>query len=297
MIDNSKSYRAYKVFNYLAITLMALICFLPILNVFAISLSDRTATAAGMVAFWPVNFTTAAYEYVLKDSDFIRATGVSIFRVVIGGLVNLFLTVICAYPLSKESSSFKARTYYVWIFIFASLFNGGLIPTYMVIRQTGLINSIFALIIPGAVPVFNVILVLNFFRGLPKELEEAALIDGAGHWKILWMVYVPLSKASLATVTLFTLVGHWNSWFDGMIYINNIYNQPLATFLQSKVVQSGLDIMMNTTDVDTLKQMMTISDQSSKGAQIFLGMVPILCVYPFLQKYFAKGVVMGSVKG
>ena len=169
--------------------------------------------------------------------------------------------------------------------------------TYIIVSKTGLIDHILALIIPGAVPVFHVILVLNFFRGIPKELEEAAVMDGAGHFKILFKVYVPLSKASIATVTLFSVVNHWNSWFDGMIYINNTAKQPLATFLHNKVVQSGLDMMINTNDIDTLKQLMTISDQTTKAAQIFLGMLPILCVYPFLQKYFTKGVIVGSVKG
>lgn len=297
MIENSKPYKVFTVVNSIIVSLLALLCFLPILNVFAISLSDRTATSAGMVSFIPINFTLEAYKYVMQDSGFLKALAISVFRVAVGGSLNLLLTVLCAYPLSKSSEEFQARKVYVWFFLFATLFNGGLIPTYMVVRNTGLLNTVWSLILPGAVPVFHVILMLNFFRGLPKEIEEAALIDGAGHWTILARIYVPLSKASIATVTLFSLVAHWNSWFDGMIYMSNTARQPLATFLHNQVVKSGVDMMMNTSDMDTLKQMLTISDQTTKAAQIFLGMLPILLVYPFLQKYFTKGVTVGSVKG
>ena len=297
MIQNSKAYKVFMVFDYILVTLLAVICFLPILNVFAISFSDRTANAAGMVTFYPVNFTTAAYSYVMKDAGFLAALLVSIVRVVIGGFLNLALTVLCAYPLSKDSRVLKGRVIYVWFFLFATLFSGGLVPTYMVVKGTGIMNSIWSLILPGAVPVFHVILMVNFFRGIPKELEEAGLIDGAGHLQILWKIYIPLSKASIATVTLFSVVNHWNSWFEGMIYINDPTKQPLATFLRSRVITSSLDMLMSTSDVETLKQMMTLSDQSTMAAQVFLGMLPILCVYPFVQKYFTKGVTVGSVKG
>lgn len=297
MIENSKAYKIFQVLDYILVTLLALICFLPILNVLAISFSDRTANAAGMVTFFPVNFTLAAYEYVMKDAGFIKALTVSLATVLLGGTLNLVLTVLCAYPLSKDSRVLKGRVVYVWFFLFASLFSGGLVPTYMVVKATGIMNRIWALVLPGAVPVFHVILMVNFFRGIPKELEEAGLIDGAGHLQILFRIYIPLSKASIATVTLFSVVTHWNSWFEGMIYINDTAKQPLATFLRSRVITSSLDTVMSTSDVETLKQMMTLSDQSTMAAQVFLGMLPILCVYPFVQKYFTKGVTVGSVKG
>lgn len=296
MIEKSRGYRIFSTANYLFLTLLGILCFLPIWNVLMISLSDRTATAAGAVSLWPVNFTMASYKYVLQDRGFLHSLGISIMRILLGGGVNLLLTVLCAYPLAKDSSRFKARTVYMWIFLFASLFNGGLIPTYMVVSRTGLTNTIFSLILPGAVPIFHVILLVNFFRGIPREIEEAAIIDGAGHWRSLLNIYIPLSKASIATVTLFSLVNHWNSWFDGMIYMG-ADSRPLATFLHYKVVKDSLAIMINTTDMDTLQQLMTVSDQTTKAAQIFLSMLPILCVYPFFQKYFTKGVIVGSVKG
>jgi len=297
MLKISKKYKAFQIINYSIVSFLALICFLPLLNVFAISLSDRTAIASGSVGFWPVNFTLASYEYVLQDVGFLRSGIVSVYRVILGGAINLVLTLLCAYPLSKSYTQFKSRTIYIWLFLFATLFNGGLIPTFMVVKNTGIYNTIWALVIPCALPIFHIILVMNFFRGLPKEIEEASLIDGATHWKTLWMVYVPLSKASIATVTLFSLVNHWNSWFDGMIYTSDDLKQPLATFLHTKVVKSGIDMLINITDIETLERLMKISDQSTKSAQIFLGMIPILFVYPFLQKYFTKGIILGSVKG
>ena len=287
----------FKIINGVILLCLSLLCLMPILNVLAISFSDRAPVEAGRVVFWPVNFTTAAYEYVLKDKGFLDSLMVSLARVVIGPLVNVILCILCAYPLSKSDSHFYARNIYVWIFLFATLFNGGLIPTYMVVKQTKLINSFWSLIIPGAVPVTYVIMMMNFFRGLPKELEEAALIDGANQWQICWKVIVPLSKASIATITLFCIVSHWNAWFDGMLYFNTSAGQPLGTFLHNVVVNSGVDVMKNTSDIETLAQLMKISSQTTKSAQIFLAMLPILVVYPFMRKYFTKGIVMGSVKG
>jgi putative aldouronate transport system permease protein len=217
--------------------------------------------------------------------------GVTLKRVVLGLGVNMLLTIITAYPLSKETSAFKWRTLYVWIFVFTILFGGGLIPWYMTIKATGLLNSIWALVIPGAVPVFNIILLLNFFRGLPKELEEAALIDGAGHWTIMWRLFVPLSLPALATISLFTVVGHWNAWFDGMILMKSTADYPLQTYLRSVIIAQDF------TNFSSLSELNEISDRTAKAAQIFLGSLPILLVYPFLQKFFIKGIVLGSVKG
>ena len=210
----------FSVINDVILTGLSLLCLMPIINVLAISFSERAAVEAGKVVFWPVDFTTAAYEYVLKDRGFLDSLMVSIARVIVGPVLNLVLSILCAYPLSKSDARFLSRKVYVWIFLFSTLFIGGLIPTYMVVKKTGLINSFWSLIIPGAVPVTYVIMMMNFFRSLPKELEEAALIDGANQWQICWRVIVPLSKASIATITLFCIVSHWNAWFDGMLYFN-----------------------------------------------------------------------------
>ncbi|MDF2673954.1 MAG: binding-protein-dependent transport system inner rane component, partial [Clostridiales bacterium] len=218
---------------------------------------------------------------------------VTVKRVVLGTGINLLLTIMIAYPLSKETNEFKYRSLYTWIFFITMLFGGGLIPWYMVIKQLGLLDKIWALVLPGAVPVFSVILLLNFFRQVPKELCEAAFIDGAGHWTTLWKVYVPVSTPALATIALFAMVGHWNSWFDGLILMNKPQNYPLQSYIQTIVVQRSYSMMTR----EEIQELASISDKTLRAAQIFLGSLPIILVYPFLQKFFVKGIVLGSVKG
>ncbi|WP_434082537.1 carbohydrate ABC transporter permease [Cohnella hashimotonis] len=285
--------RAFLTGNYIFLVGLSVLCLLPLIHVLAISFSSSSAAAAGLVKLWPVDFTLSSYRYILKKPEFFASFGVTLERVALGLSVNIALSILCAYPLSKEIKDFKYRTVYAWYFIFTILFGGGLIPWYMTINKTGLIDSIWALVIPGAVPVFNVILLLNFFRGLPKEIEESAFIDGAGHWRVLWTMYVPLSMPSLATISLFTVVGHWNAWFDGLILMNFPENYPLSTYLQLMVINSNPMKL----DMANMKDFAEISDRTTRASQIFLGALPILLVYPFLQKYFVKGIVLGSVKG
>lgn len=290
----SAGYNAFNLFNYIFLGVTAFICLLPLINVLAISFSSRAAASAGFVKLLPVDFTLDSYNYALSKQEFLTAFWVSIKRVGIGYVINMVLTIAIAYPLSKEKTTFHSRNIYSWFFIVTMLFGGGLIPTYMVVRYTGLIDSIFALIIPNAVPVFNVILLMNFFRGLPKEIEEAAFIDGAGHWTTLIRIFLPLSLPSIATISLFVLIGHWNGWFDGLIYMNSPANWPLQSYLRSIIINSDLTTMTSTEELATMNN---VSNRTFNAAQVFLAAVPILAVYPFLQKYFMKGLVMGSVKG
>ena len=208
--------------------------------------------------------------------------------------LSIVVSVLAAYPLSRQVHEFRARKYYIWYFIIPMMFYGGLIPSYMVVRNTGLLDSIAALVLPCAINVFNIILLMNFFRSLPKEIEEAAAIDGAGHTGILFRIILPLSKPVLATVLLFFIVNHWNAWFDGLIYMNDPRNYPLQTYLQTQVVSQDIMALESLRDV---RQIANISDRTGKAAQIFLAAIPVLAVYPFLQKYFTTGIVMGSVKG
>jgi len=279
--------------NYLFLTVLALLCVLPVVNVLAVSLSDGYFVAAGMVKIWPVGFTLESYAFVAETPEFIRSIGVAAERVALGGALNMLLTVIVAYPLSKESGQLKGRTLYVWLFVFTMLFSGGLIPTYVLVQELHLLDTIWALVLPGAVPIFNVILLLNFFRSLPKELEEAAYIDGASHLQTLWRVVVPLSKPALATIALFTIVSHWNEWFSGLIYMNRPENYPLASYLQTVIIQRDISL---TADPKLMEQLARLNNRSVKAAQIYLGALPVFCVYPFLQRYFMSGIVMGSVK-
>jgi putative aldouronate transport system permease protein len=181
--------------NLLVLGLLAVLCLFPIVHILALSLSSAPAAASGRVMVWPVEFTVQSYKFVLENAAFIKSFSVSVLRLLVGTPINMILTILVAYPLSRSIGEFRARNFFVWFFLITVLFSGGLIPWYMVIRQTGLIDSFWALILPGAIPIFNVILLTNSFRSIPKELEEAAAMDGAGHWTILFRVLLPLSHA------------------------------------------------------------------------------------------------------
>ncbi|NOU62621.1 ABC transporter permease subunit [Paenibacillus sp. LMG 31461] len=296
MVDRySWSRWLFVVLNYTFLILLAVLCFLPLIHVLAISLSSNLAVSAGLVKLWPKDLTFISYEFILRKSEFLLSLLVTLKRVLLGVAVNMLLTILAAYPLSKESSEFKGRTVYVWILVFTMLFSGGLIPLYMTVKTLGMLDSIWSLILPHALPVFNVVLLLNFFRGIPKELEEAAFIDGAGYMRILWKVYVPLSMPSIATLTLFATVGHWNAWFDGLIFMNSPANYPLQSYLYTIV--NNVDAIMGNLDLVNIKLYEEVSSRTAKAAQIFLGALPILLLYPFLQRFFIKGIVVGSVKG
>lgn len=288
----SPTYRIFQVLNYGFLTALALLCVMPLIHLFAVSFSSNSAATAGEVFLWPVDFTTKSYEFVLTESAFMKAMGVTILRVLLGVSINMAITILVAYPLSKDGKALAGRTIYVWIFVFTMLFSGGIIPMYMTMRYLDLLDTIWVLVLHTAVPVFNIVILLNFFRNLPKELEEAALIDGAGHWRIMWGIFVPLSMASIATVTLFSIVMHWNAWFDGILFMNSPDNYPLQSYLYTIVV--GIQaIISSSTDMDVLAM---VSDRTARAAQLFVGSVPVLLVYPFLQRHFTKGIVLGSVK-
>lgn len=287
----SISYRIFSAVNALLLAGLALICVFPILHILAVSLSGQAAAAANEVVLWPVDFTFASYASVVKRSAYWTAFGVSIKRVVLGVTVNTVLTALMAYPLSKYPGEFKARRYYVWFLMFAMIFNGGLVPTYMLIKDLHLLNSIWALVLPGAVPIYNVILTMNFIRQLPREIEEAAFIDGASYFQCFLKMILPLSKPVLATIILFSFLGHWNAWFDGMIYMENSANYPLQTYMYNIIANRDI-----TNSTEAIENALT-NIKTLKSAQLFLTMLPILAIYPFLQKYFTKGITVGAVKG
>lgn len=284
----SLSRKVFVVCNITFLVLVALTCLLPLVNLFAISLSGKNAANSGIVTFWPVDFTTLAYEKTLRNNNFVRSMVIAIARTVSGTLLSMFVITTAGYALSKD---FKGRTPLMWFFVFTMLFGGGLIPSYLVNSSLGLKNNFLVYIIPGAFSCYNLILIMNFFRSIPKALEEAALIDGASFFTVLWKIFLPLSKAGLATVALFIMVGHWNEWFTGILYMSDTKNYPLASFLQVIVVQGNQqDLALDPTSAAAM------SERTIKAAQVFIGALPILLVYPFLQKYFVKGIVMGAVK-
>jgi len=287
------AYDVFYVVNIVFLSLTALLCLLPMFNILAISLSNATNARAGDVTFWPVNFTVASYQVAFSNKFFWSSLTISLERVLLGTTITMFMNIITAYPLSRDSGYFKARKYWIWYFFFPTLFGGGLIPTFLVVKFTGLYNTIWALVIPGCAGIWNCILMLNFFRQLPKELEEAAIMDGAGHMTVLWRIIVPVSKPVLATVALFTMVGHWNDWFAALIYSNGPQHYPLQTYLQSML---NLDLT-KVTDFKQRQLLEQMSPKTLRAAMVFITALPILMVYPFLQKHFAKGLVLGSVKG
>ena len=291
-----KKMTVFHIVNGILLGVLVVVCILPILHVVALSFSDRLDAVAGNVTFLPKGFTLEAYRYVLEDKQFWASLRVTLLRVAIGVPVNILLVVLTAYPLSKANSRFHGRTFFSWFFIISTLFSGGMIPTYIVINKLGLLNSIWALTLPGAMNVGYMILMMNFFRGVPSELEDAAIIDGANQLQILFKVYLPMCLPALATIVLFATVVNWNCWMDGYLYMNSPDKYPLQTYLATTLMQSKTNVEAMMTP-EQLARMAKISNKTIEAAQILLAALPIMCLYPFLQKYYTKGIINGSVKG
>lgn len=284
--------RVFVILNYIFCIFVGVLCIMPVLHVFSLSLSDKAQIMAGHVSFWPKGITLDNYRYVIKDAQFYTAFGVSVLRTVLALVIVMTMTIMAAYPLSMSRANFPVRRVYIWLFIIPMLFSGGLIPTYMMVVNTGLIDSLWALVLPCAVPVYNVILLQNFMKALPDAIAEAAYIDGADHITTLTRIILPMCLPSLATLSLFVVVGHWNAWYDGMLYINDNMKFPLQTYLRTIIVEVNIDQI---TDVDSLSQL--VASIGADSAKVFLALAPMLMVYPFAQKYFIHGIVQGSVKG
>jgi putative aldouronate transport system permease protein len=290
IVGTSSSYKVFQVFVYLFLGFLAVLCIIPMINILAISFSDQGEVARGNVFFWPKGFTFDSYRVIFGENAFVSAFYISVQRVVAGTALNVVLTLLLAYPLSKTAKLMPGRNLAMWSLVFVMLFNGGLVPTYMLVRGLGLIDSFWALILPTAVPLFSVVLIMNFIRNLPKSLEEAALIDGAGYFQVLYIIIVPLTAPAIATITLFSAVGQWNEYFMGLIYMNRSSNYPLQTYLYTMSAQRDIN------NLDQALAFARVSDRTLISAQLFVAMIPILVVYPFLQRHFVKGIVLGSVK-
>lgn len=289
-MKDSVAYKIFTVFNYIILTLIGLICVVPLWYILAISLSGKGPVTANLVGLWPKMFTFDNYAYVLSNSEFWTALKVTVLRTVIGTLLTTILTILLAYPLSKDKNDFTGRGLYMALVIFAMLFSGGLIPTYITVTDTfNLKDTIWALTLPCGVQVFSVIMMMNFFRMLPKTLEEAAYIDGASHITTLVRIVLPCSLPIIITVIMFALIQHWNSWFDGLIYNSQPVYYPLQTYLQQFLREP-------TTSGGLAAQYDNVSETALASANIFIIMLPIVVAYPWMQKYFIKGITLGSVK-
>ena len=288
----SRGEKIFGVFNAILMTLLVLMCLLPLIHVLAVSLSDSASASANKVKFWPMGLNTAAYDMVFSNAVFLNSFGISVLRTVAGTAINLLMVILAAYPLSKDETELKGRNVIIWFFTIPMLISGGMIPSFLLVKNLGMMDSLWALILPGCVPTFYVIMMMNFIRGISKSISEAAAIDGAGEWMILIRIILPLSMASIATITLFSMVNHWNEWFGGMIYMNSMNKWPLQTLLRQMLKSVDMS-MFTSTDLMKIKQ---LSSRSFQSAQIIFATVPILLVYPFLQRYFITGLTIGAVK-
>lgn len=287
-LPGSQKMGIFDVINILLMISIFAIMLYPLLNVLSISLSAKTKIGLDLI---PKEFTINHYKTVMGNENIWIGFKNTIIRVVGGTTLTLIISTLMAYPLSKKNLPYrKAITLFV---VFTMFFNGGMIPNYIVIRKLHLMDSYWALILPRLVDTFALIVMRNFFMTIPESLEEAAKIDGANYFTILFKIIIPISKPIIATIVLWTAVWHWNSWFDAMLYIQNQDKQVIQMILRRIVMEGTADAMnMTSDDINTVA-----NPDMLKAATIMVSTIPILCVYPFLQKYFVKGMIVGSVKG
>lgn len=277
--------------NTVVLILIAFIGICPFLHLLAVAFSSGSMSSQNLVGLYPLECSVEAFKEVFADRRMLNAAAISVERVFLGTVITMALTIITAYPVSLPASEFGARKFYVAFMVVTMMFGGGLIPCYILNSKLGLINSIWVLVVPGAIPITNVILIMNFFRNIPTSIREAGMIDGASDFRILTQLFMPLSLPCFATLTTFCIIGHWNAWFDGMLYMRNADLYPLQTFLQAKIASIGN--IKNNQDVE---QMLLVSDRSLMYAYIALSCIPIMLVFPILSKHIKNGLILGSVK-
>jgi ABC-type sugar transport system, permease component len=290
--DKSWGSRLFDGINIALLALVGLITVLPFIHVLAGSFTTTAELARKQLVLIPTEFSLDAYRYIFSTSTVIRSIGVSVYITVVGTVFSMLLTVLMAFGLSKKT--LRGRQTIMFLVVFTMLFNGGLIPSFIVVKSLGLIDSYGALIIPSAMSAFNLIIMRNFFQNLPDGLEESAKIDGAGYWSILFRIVIPLSMPAIATISLFYAVNYWNTYFQAVMYINDAAKWPVQVILRQIVILAGA-LTADTTGWAT--EDVLPPAQSIKMAVIVVATVPILIVYPFLQKHFAKGALLGSIKG
>jgi putative aldouronate transport system permease protein len=282
---------------YVLLTLLGFAAFYPFWNAAVISFNDGNDTLRGGVTFWPRAFTLENYAVVFKDKRLIDGFVISVLRTVTGTVLSILATAVFAYGMTKRE--LMGRKFYMILCVITMYFSGGLIPTYLLIRELHLIDTFWVMIIPGIISVWNMIIFRTFFMGMPDGLDESARIDGCSHWGVFFRIILPLSGPVLATLSLFTAVYHWNDWFAPSIYITNLDLLPIQTKLQqilnSNIMKEQMS-QMDSAAASHLNQMKSVTTKSLSMATMMVATVPILLVYPFVQKYFVKGVMIGSLK-
>ncbi|WP_010274201.1 carbohydrate ABC transporter permease [Paenibacillus senegalensis] len=291
MLHRSTADRIADWINYLVLAFIAATMLFPFFYIFAVSFSSYADYLSSNILLWPREWVTDAYQYILSSQNFIRSLWVTAYVTIIGTAVNLAMTSTMAYALSRPM---LGQRVYLMAVLFTFLFSAGLIPTYLIVKETGLINSLWALIIPTAISPFNLIVMRQFFKGIPQELNEASLIDGANDFQTFVKVILPLSKPSLAAFGLFYSVSHWNSYFSGVLYLNDPAKWPIQVVLRQIVILNETTSTLQNFELLAELEPPPVTIQM---AAILLATLPIVIVYPFLQKHFAKGVMLGSVKG
>ena len=287
----------FKWIHYLILTALTFLCLYPFLYIIATSLSSSRAVSSGEVFLWPVEFNLHAYRQLLLDGQILIAMKNTVFLALVGTGLNMITTVLCAYPLSRKRLG--GRGFFTGMIVFTMMFGGGMIPNFLLIRSLRLMDTYWALWLSGLQSTYNMIVLRTFFQSIPDSLEEAAQIDGANDPYILFRIVLPLSGAALATITLFYSVSWWNSYFNPMMYLNTTSKYPLMVKLRSMLDTAQMLFSQaqgeGLIDTGALEQMVAM--ETFKAATILVSILPIMCVYPFLQKYFTKGVMIGSVKG
>ncbi|AIQ19055.1 ABC transporter permease [Paenibacillus sp. FSL H7-0357] len=282
---------------YFLLSILAFVTFYPFWNAAVISFNNGMDTVLGGVTFWPRDFTLDNYKIVFEDSRLVNGFVITLLRTGVGTLLSILATAILAYGMTKQE--LIGRKYYMIMCIVTMYFSGGLIPSFLLVRELGLMNTFWVLVIPGIISVWNMIIFRTFFLGLPGGLEESAKIDGCSNWGVLFRIVFPLSGPVLATLSLFTAIYHWNDWFMPSIYINNVDLLPIQTKLQQILNSNIMSEQMSQMDSAAkshMEQMKTVTSKSLSMATMMVATVPIMCVYPFVQKYFVKGVLVGSLK-
>lgn len=284
----TKGYRAFQVINTIIMIFVIFITLYPFVYLVAQSFSSDAAASAGKVTFYPIGFNVNTYKYILRDNQFFRYYGNTIFYTVVGTFISVACTSLIAYPLSKPR--LRLNKVITPLVVFTMYFAGGMIPNYIVITQwLGLQDSMWSIILPNAISTFNLLVMKSFFAGLPEELEEAAAIDGMNTYQIFLKIIIPLSKPIIATMCLFYMVTMWNEWFTPMLYLDSKDKWPVALYVR-QLVEGANNTEIGSSDASSVQA-------TVKSATMVLTSIPIICVYPFVQKYFVQGMTIGAVKG
>lgn len=283
--------RAFDAANVCLMLFIALATVLPVWHLLVVSISDGHAVQTGKVLLLPHQITWATYAKIFQDASILRAYKNTLYYTLLGTAINMAMSILCAYPLSKARLlGRKPLSVFVVIPMYVS---GGMIPNYLLINNLGLINTVWALVLPGAISTYNMVIMRTFFKSLPDDLEESARIDGAGEWRILLKIVLPLSTPIIATMIMFYAVGHWNSFFSAIIYLNQKSLYPIQVLLRNIVIANETQEYI----AETASSSMEIISTTIKYAVVMVVITPILCIYPFAQKYFVKGMLVGSLKG